>query len=299
MEAWLEAADYYLFASHGATLVFEAELNQSTINILVSEGRQGIGKSTYLYNIMRAGLLKRKLAGTNELAQLKQLRQRWQEAVEKCGECEEAVRAKEEYFAALRGALRGRGVSCWGAFCEEPDRFDLRHIKPYIFTTNKGMEELLQIVLDVIEGKREPLPRVFLDDVAVYRDVFLMGGVERKLYIELKRLYQYRRAFANILGATALTRETVMKELIRTSVVIEAAEATGGVAFTRWVVKRHPAGYAEGLRYYRYMIFKAWSDVVPRRKQFGAPKWLDEMMMQRKREATKAAAERALNALKE
>ncbi|MEZ0319700.1 MAG: hypothetical protein ABWK05_06905 [Pyrobaculum sp.] len=300
---WIQGATYYLFESHGANVVYAAELgmhNYKTVNILVSEGHQGIGKSTYAFNIMRAGAVKARLTSVGAITELNRLYKRWVEAREKCGDCEEAQATWQELAETLRKELNRIGVTCWGAYCEEPDSFDKKYIVPYIFTTDATAEEFLARIKDIVEKKAEPLPRAFVDDYAVYRDVYLSGGLERKVYVELKKLFQYRRAFSRIFVATALTRVSVMKELLRTSVVIDAAQGDNSntVVFTRWVLRNAFGGYVDGAKAYRMYKFLGWRDVVRVGEAFAAPRWLDDLMMARKREAVKTAAERALEALR-
>lgn len=248
--------------------IFYALIDRATYAPLriVAYGRQGSGKTTFLYYAM-------KVAYTLYL-------------------CHGDGVRKEDCL----GHAMDRYKLCLGRDCPR-DGVDDRLLPGFYVTVDDLTRRFLN---DVTTGEIAKRAVVFLDDALVPRLWWNLGGYWRELYYTAKTFDQYYRDHVNVLVLTAPSLTYFSREYIVNSLVLLFdARILDGHPYTIAIHFRYPhhARYVHGDTHLMRLKQIDFVDKVPHREPFGLPVWLEEANTERRRFVLREVAERAMKAM--
>ncbi len=217
-------------------------------------GPAGSGKSTYAYNAAKAAYLRLKCHKSQ---------------IPKVNEC-------------IKYAVDNYDL-CFSSGCKEPDEIDWE-LRDYIFVGEEDIPRLVSIGTEIVEQRRSPLPFLFIDDVMI-RGTYTLGGVYRQLAYLFKKSMQYRRALASLVILTTTTRSSLI-DLYGDFIFIHAQERFYDYYYIRWYTAKVPYRMVDrALRVYetyKALVRPEWTDTIPKKKAFGMPAWLEDLINKRK-----------------
>ena len=221
-------------------------------------GMQGTGKSTYAYYAAKTALI--------------------------AYHCRNVLRNAYSNDTIMNCVKREFGDICFGKDCEEPDEAD-KSIRKWVFVGVEDIGRLAEYLKEVVLEKQKPVPVLFIDDIVLKGD-WWVSKEHREIIQSFRRINQFRRLAARVVIATAPSNRDVM-DFGATFIKVYGKSDWREVRFTRWAVqaiKRWVSTTGEPTVAWQNVIVKRWMDVLPRRKEFGMPLWLEEQINKRKRE---------------
>ncbi len=248
----------------GTNMITKALLYDDFVALTIL-GRQGTGKTTYAYYIIKAGYIKAEC-----IWHFKDYNVPFQTCV--------------DYITRKYGSL------CMHGYCTEPDSID-RKLTPAIYV---GLSDLNRLLLDIqdMASNRRRIRVMFLDDV-INKKMFFTSW--RQTYIDFLRAWQLIRTIARIVVFTAINKDIMPPEILSTTMKIYAWKDLDlrRITYTAWrsQLSPHPAPVEtrNGVKLdtvYRVLFIKEMEDVVPldlESRMYAMPKWLEDRIDERKR----------------
>lgn len=232
-------------------------------------GTQGVGKSTYAYYAAKTALIAFHCISANPD---KRARIADKDAIMACAE-------------------REFGDICFGKDCE-PDAVD-KKMREWIFVGIEDINRLAEYLRGVVLERRKPLPVLFIDDIVLKGDWWL-SKERREIIQSFRRINQFRRLAARVILATAPSADDVV-ELGTTFIKVHGKVSWDVVRFTRWAaqpVQKYVPVVGGTVTAWTNITVRVWMDEIPRRKEFGMPRWLEEQINERKRMILKQVLEK-------
>ncbi len=236
------------------------------VNGVAILGPAGTGKSTYAYNALKAAYLLTKCE---------------YEGIRGTSDCAKYVLSKFDI--------------CLGRGCEEPDEID-EELREYVYVGDDDIPRLIKVGMEIAEQGERPLPFLFIDDILL-KGTYQLGGKYKELMQLFRRTIQYRRALARLVIVTATSKKNLSDAVPFDDVVyVKAVEQFESYIFIRWMLMRVPFAMRDSnmktYTTYRMIYQPEWKDVIPRKKVFGMPIWLEKLINRRKLAILKVSLER-------
>ena len=238
--------------------LYKAFIGRSDLSGFAIVGRAGVGKTNYAYYSIK----------TAYMLYL----------------CHSRGISIDDTKACWDYVTRVHGDICFGRRCEKPDGVDAK-LRDFVFVGNEDIDRLTNLLEEVLAKGRKPLPVLFLDDLAL-KHLYQLGGRYKELYVHLKRIYQYRRAIARTVVVTAPSKDDLVS--VFSDFIFVYGNSNGSESwFIRWAVLKGKVTlkyhFGEFIDTYKTFYDIAWNDVIPRRSIFAMPRWLEDMINERKR----------------
>jgi hypothetical protein len=248
----------------GTNLVTRALLYDDFVGLTIL-GRQGAGKTTYAYNIIKAGYIKAKCIWNFR---------DYNVSFDKCADY------IEQNYSSF----------CMHGYCTEPDSID-KILAPAVYV---GLGDLNRLLLDIqdMAAKRRIIRAMFVDDV-INKKLFFTRW--RKLYIDSLRAWQLIRTVAKVVVFTGITKNVMPNEILSATTKIYAYKDLDlrRITYTVWRSQLSPRpapveskGRIKLDTRYSFLPTKEIEDVIPldlQSRMFAMPEWLEKRIDERKR----------------
>jgi len=254
----------YYWNLGGTNLITRALLYNDFVALAIL-GKQGAGKTTYAYNIVKAGYIKAKC--------IWEFRD-YNVSFDKC------VDYIEQNYSSF----------CMHGYCTEPDSID-KILAPAVYV---GLGDLSRLLLDIqdMAANRRIIRAMFVDDV-INKKLFYTQW--RKSYIDFLRAWQLIRTVAKVVVFTGITKDVMPNEILATTTKVYAHKDLNlrRITYTVWrsqlSPRPAPVESKEGIRLdtsYKFLPAKEIEDVIPfdlTSRMFAMPEWLEKRIDERKR----------------
>ena len=248
----------------GTNLITRALLHNDFVGLTIL-GRQGAGKTTYAYNIIKAGYIKAKCIWN------------FRDYNVPFNKCVDYI---EQNYSSF----------CMHGYCTEPDSID-KILAPAIYV---GLGDLDRLLLDIqdMAANRRIIRVMFVDDV-INKKLFYTQW--RKSYIDFLRAWQLIRSVAKVVVFTGISKNVIPNEVLATTTKIYAYKDLDLRRITYIVWRSQlsprpaPIESKEGIKLdtsYNFLLIKEIEDVVPldlESRMFAMPEWLEKRIEERKR----------------
>jgi len=248
----------------GTNLITRALLHNDFVGLTIL-GRQGAGKTTYAYNIIKAGYIKAKCIWN------------FRDYNVPFNKCVDYI---EQNYSSF----------CMHGYCTEPDSID-KILAPAIYV---GLGDLDRLLLDIqdMAANRRIIRVMFVDDV-INKKLFYTQW--RKSYIDFLRAWQLIRSVAKVVVFTGISKNVIPNEVLATTTKIYAYKDLDLRRITYIVWRSQlsprlaPIESKGGIKLdtsYNFLLIKEIEDVVPldlESRMFAMPEWLEKRIEERKR----------------
>ena len=248
----------------GTNLITRALLHNDFVGLTIL-GRQGAGKTTYAYNIIKAGYIKAKCIWN------------FRDYNVPFNKCVDYI---EQNYSSF----------CMHGYCTEPDSID-KILAPAIYV---GLGDLDRLLLDIqdMAANRRIIRVMFVDDV-INKKLFYTQW--RKSYIDFLRAWQLIRSVTKVVVFTGISKNVIPNEVLATTTKIYAYKDLDLRRITYIVWRSQlsprpaPIESKEGIKLdtsYNFLLIKEIEDVVPldlESRMFAMAEWLEKRIEERKR----------------